>query len=241
MIKRTGKWLFCLLLCVGALTPVFAGPAHPSGFEDKPFNERTIRLQGREKYALITLAYPTTDVVVDNVVNGIYHTSNPHGHPLSLDFEFQGYFWQGVFGTVSFDVSIETRKPESTPWTDMESLREWIRNRGNERNQKNKDAPDRVRTQLMNPFVTQLNGISCIQENVHRGYDTKAERNYYFPFDEDHAIRIRLRMVDNSDRPGLAESDWRERAEVLGERLLSTVRVLVRPNEVVDLRNQDRG
>lgn len=241
MLKRSYQCLLGALLCVGALLPAFAGPAHPSGPEDKPFTERTIRLQGRENYALITLAYPTPDVFVDWVVNGNYYASNPHGWPLSVDFEYQGYFWQGVFGSVTFDVIIEARNPESPPWVDVETLREWIRNRGDARNQKNKGAPADVLTQYLNPFVAQLNGIPCIAEDVHWGYDKTAERNYYFPFDENHAIRIGLRMVDNSNRPGMPESDWRERAQVFGARLLSTVRVLVKPSEIVDLRGQDRG
>lgn len=241
MIKRTCKWLFCALLCAGFLVPAFAGPAHPSGPENMPFNERTIRLQGRENYALITLAYPTPDVDGDKVINGIYYASNPHGWPLSVDFEYRGYFWQGVFGSVTFDVIIEARNPESPPWADVETLREWIRNRGNERNQKNKGAPAEVLTQYLYPLVTQLNGVACIEEDVHWGYEKTAERNYYFPFDESHAIRIGLRFVNNSNRPGMPESDWRERAEVFGARLLSTVKVLVKPSEVVDLRNPDRG
>ncbi|MFM7697454.1 MAG: hypothetical protein ACKO5X_02325, partial [Limnohabitans sp.] len=138
-------------------------------------------------------------------------------------------------------VIIEARNPESPPWVDVEQLRKWIHNRGKERNQKNKGAPADVLRQYMNPFVTQLNGISCIEEDVHWGYDKTAERNYYFPFDENHAIRIGLRMVNNSNRPGMPDSDWRERAEAFGQRLLSTVKVLVKPSELIDLRNQYKG
>lgn len=209
--------------------PLFAGQAHPSSSENSPFNERTIRIHGEEKDLVLTFAYPKPDDIVDWTTNGHYDASNTFGVPLTLVFEYRGHFWQGVFGNVIFDVKINTRRPDSMPWKDMDSLLLGVHSQQISHNKKTEGDHSESRQEWLDPFLSELNGAPCIQQYVKWGDDVKKEKVTYFSFDENHAIEIHVRLVDNSNRPGLTQSDWRPRAEAFASKLLSTVKVHLEP------------
>jgi hypothetical protein len=237
------KCLFSILLsCIallGTAMPLFASPAHPNGPEERTFTERTIRILGKKEDIVLTFAYPQPDDVVDWTQGGSYNASTPFPFPLALRFEYKGYFWQGVFGTVGFDVKINRRKPDSynkgqqetMPWRDIDALLQGIRAQAIAHNQATKNERLENRQEWMEPYLSQLNGIPCIQQYVQLGNHPKERTHYYFPFEEDHALEVIIRLVDNSDRPGLTNSDWRPRAEAFANRLLSTVKVSVKPKD----------
>ncbi len=209
--------------------PMFAGQAHPSGPEKRPFAERTITVQGNTKDCVLTLGYPKPDDIVDWAPKGSYSAMDPWRIPLTLVYEYRGHFWQGVFGGVLFTVKINARKEASKPWTDLESLLEGVRIQRIAHNQATKNNHPENRQEWMEPVQAQLNGIPCVQQYIYWGNDPKGYWLYYFPFEEDHALELEVRMVDNSNRPGLTQSDWRPRAEEFAKRLLSTVKVRVEP------------
>jgi len=211
--------------------PLFAAPAHPSGPEDRTFTERTIWIQGEVKDIFLTISYPKPDDIVDWTKQGSYDASDSFPFPLTLSFEYKGHFWQGVFGTVGFQVKIKKGKADLMPWKDMDALLQGVRTHQIARNQVTKNDTSKSRQVWMEPVLSQLNGIPCIQQYVQVGSNPMGETHYYFPFEEDHALEVVILMVDNSDRPGLTNSDWRPRAEAFANRLLSTVKVSVKPKD----------
>lgn len=209
--------------------PMLAGQAHPNGPEKRPVAERTIRIQGKTQDCVLTLAYPKPDDIVDWAPKGSYNATDPYPIPLTLVYEYRGHFWQGVFGGVTVEIKINSRKPDSPPWKDLESLLEGIRIQRVAHNHATKNNPPESRQEWMEPTLTQLNGFPCVQQYVFKGKNPKGEWHYYFPLGEDHAVELMIWLVDNSDRPGLTQSDWRPRAEAFANRLLSTVRVRMEP------------
>jgi hypothetical protein len=235
------KRLFLSLPCwifVGATISMLAGQAHPNGPEKRPFAERTIRVQGKTQDCTLTLAYPKPDDMVDWTTGDIYDVAKPHATTLLIHFDYKGFFWQGVFGGVTLEIKIDARKSDSPPWRDLASLLERVRIKTKERNERAKKSNDldvklhpnsRHDQEWMEPALSQLNGIPCVQQFV-RGNKAKVAKDecyYYFPFDEDHALVLGVVLVDNSDRPGLTQSNWYPRAEGFANQLLSRVRVHV--------------
>jgi hypothetical protein len=108
-------------------------------------------------------------------------------------------------------------------------LLQGIRIYANNRNEVTKNGPFETRQLWRDPFLSQLNGIPCVQQYVSNGKNLNAEWHYYFLFEDDYALEVIIQMVDNSTRPGLTQSDWRPRAEAFGTKLLSTVKVRVEP------------
>lgn len=219
----------CLMLYFGVAIPLLAAPSHPSGPEGRTFNDRTIRIQGKEQELVVTFAYPKPDEIIDWASNGRYVASN-YSAVLSLRYDYKGYFWQGVFGRVGFDmIVVKPRPPDAVPWKDLNSLMMALRAHWIARNEATKNERSETRQLWMEPSLSQLNGTPCVQEHVTDGNDPNGELHYYFLIDEDHALDIVVKMVDNSTRPGLPKSDWRPRAEVFAAKLLATVRVRYMP------------
>jgi hypothetical protein len=227
MIKNFYFSLLSWLFLLGVSMPLFAGEAHPNGPEDRPFAERTIQTQGKARNIFLTLAFPKPDHIVDWAPNGFYSAADPFPYPLTLTFDYTGYFWQGVFGRVGFDVKINKRKPDLMPWTDLESLLQDIRIQMLDHNLVTKNDTSENHRKWEEPSLSQLNGIPCVQQYVSKGNHSNAERHYYFLFEDDYALEVIIEMVDNSTRPGLTQSDWRPRAEAFGTKLLSTVKVRI--------------
>jgi len=205
--------------------PLFASEAHPNGPKEEGFVERTIRIQGAKNYMDVTLAYPTPNDIADHVNNGKHSVAKENPTFLLLDFAYQGYFWQGVFGRVGLDLRVYKRKSWRAPWTNWESLYQTLLLVQREQNVRAKEDHSKSRELLNEPFMSQLNGVTCIQQNVTIGTKENEQRRFYFLLDEDNAVMIDLQLVDNSDRPDLTKSDWRPRAESFANRLLSTVKV----------------
>jgi hypothetical protein len=208
--------------------PILAGEAHPSGPEDRPFADRTLQVRGVAHDIFLSLSFPKPDDGVDRASNGFFSAaSDPSPVPLMINFDYRGYFWQGVFGAVGFDVRIKRREPDAMPWKDLESLQQGIRIQSIALNQARKNDNSESRQQWAEPFLSQLNGVPCVLQFVSAGNDPKHEWRYYFQFEDDYALEIRVTMVDNSTRPGLVQSDWRPRAEAFANKLLSTVKVRI--------------
>ena len=216
--------MWCLAIYFGVVMPLFAAQAHPSGPEGRAFSDRTILIQGKEQELVVTFAYPKPDEIVDWAPNGRYVASN-YSAVLSLTFDYKGHFWQGIFGQIGFDMIVKPRPPDAVPWKDLNSLMMALRAHWIARNEATKTERSETRQLWMEPFLSQLNGIPCVQEHVTAGNDPKGELHYYFLIDEDHALDIVVKMVDNSTRPGLPESDWRPRAEAFANKLLATVHI----------------
>ncbi|MCA3061204.1 MAG: hypothetical protein ING60_15440 [Rhodocyclaceae bacterium] len=216
--------------------PSFAGVANPSGPEGRPVTERTFRIVGNTHDALVSLAYPTPTDITDHVVDGKYTLVSDIQSALSLRFEYQGFFWQGRFGTVSVLVSRKKRQAAMPPWADLGAVVAWLK--------KDADAHNLSQTQMFlgqlenrmvwtEPLITTLNGIPCIRQEIRRG-NNRANDSwvYYFLVDQDNLVEVDLRTTDNSDRPGLAKSNWYPRAVAFREKLLSTIKVNVVPKLV---------
>ena len=217
-------------IILGVSLPMAAGQAHPKGPEKRSFIERTIKVQGETRTCILTLAYPKPDDVVDWTKGGSFDAADPFPFPLTLRFDYDGHFWQGVFGSVGLDVSINKNKNGSPAWKDIPSLLEGIRLEQVALNKIDEnDKPNRRQAwqEWMDPIASQLNGTPCVQQSVRVSNDSKGETIYYFPLEDNYAIEIEIIMVDNTDRPGLTQSDWRPRAEAFATSLLSTVRVHV--------------
>lgn len=226
MSKRLISSLPCLIF-FGATMPIFAGQAHPSGPENRPFSERTIAIQGMTRNCTLTFGHPKPDDIVDWTSNGRYEAFRPHATMLDLIYEYRGHFWQGVFGSVVLSMRTQVRKPDSPPWTDLQSLLEGVRIQRIAHNQATKANHPDGRQEWLEPVISKLNDIPCIQQYVFRGNNPKGEWLYYFPIDENYVFELSLWFVDNSNRPGLTKSDWHPRAEVFANQLLSTVRIRV--------------
>jgi hypothetical protein len=227
--------LLCWILCFGATMPVFAGPAHPSGPEGRPFIERTIRIQGKTQNVFLSLAHPKTDPIgttngtLDFAPDGFIDAATNRPRFLMLRFSYQGFFWQGVFGSVGLDVVIRTRKPDTASWKTLDDLMQWRRSTQLESNEASKNESSKSRQEYSDPVISELNGTPCVQQYLSHGEEKNAESRHYFPIDEDHAVEVTIKLVDNSDRPGLTESDWRPCAEAFAAKLLATVRVRTGP------------
>lgn len=209
--------------------PLFGGQAHPKGPEGRPFAERTITIHGRTQDCVLTLSYPQPDDIADRVQNG-YYVKDKWDSPFGLEYNYRGHFWQGDFGTLDFSLIIECRVQDSPPWKDMESLLKGIPLQHAAHNQKQKNYPPKDRQEWMEPSLSQLNGIPCVQQYVYRGFDPKGEWLYYFPIDEDHVLVLSFWFVPNRIPGQSAESDWRPRAEALANQILATVRVRWKPS-----------
>ncbi|WP_395010974.1 hypothetical protein [Undibacterium sp.] len=207
--------------------PLFASQAHPNGPKEEGFVERTIRIQGAKNHIDVTLAYPQFGDFVDHVKYGKHSVTEKNPTFLLLDFPYTGYFWQGVFGRVGLDLDVYKRKSREDPWTNWESLFQTILLVQREQNVKAQEntSNSEFRELWNEPFMSELNGVTCIQQNVTVWTRENEKRFFYFLLDEDNAVKIELQLVDNSDRPGLTKSDWRPRAESFANRLLSTVKV----------------
>ncbi len=225
--------LLALAISSGA-TPSIAGVANPSGPEGRPVTERTFRIIGNTHDALVSLAYPTPTDIIDRVVDGKYTLVSDIQSALHLSFGYQGFFWQGRFGTVSLAISRKRRQAAMPPWTTLDVLNVWLRERTAERNivvitefTKLPIDPDH-RTDWTEPLIASLNGVPCIRQEMRRGVNRANDSwIYYFLVDEDNLVEIDVRTTDNSDRPGLAKSNWYPRAVAFREKLLSTIDVKV--------------
>ena len=224
MSKRIFQSFPCLIF-VGVNMPMFAGQAHPNGPENRPFVERTIRIQDKAQDCVFSLAYPKPDDIVDWAPKGLYNAADPYPTPLTLVYQYRGYFWQGVFGGVTLELKINSRKPDQPKWEGLESLLEGVRIQRIAHNKVTKNNPPESRQEWMEPVLSQLNGVQCVQQYVYKGSNPKGEWHYYFPLGDDHAVELIMWLVDNSNRPGLTKSDWQPRAEAFANRLLSTVRI----------------
>lgn len=81
-----------------------ANPVHPQGPDDKIFKNRSITFHGGDHEAVLTLSYPEPDEIVDWTHDGAVNVNDQFKPPLSINFNFTGHFWQGVFGQVGLDV-----------------------------------------------------------------------------------------------------------------------------------------
>lgn len=80
------------------------------------------------------------------------------------------------------------------------------------------------------PVVRTDFGVPCVQILRTRSEGgPKDDRQYYFLFEPDYQIELNIELVDGSDRPGLAKSDWRPRAEAIADKILQSVKVRVEP------------
>lgn len=225
MTTRLFYTILCGILYWGTIMPVFAGLVHPSGPEERPFTERNIRILGTKQDALVTLAYPKPEEFVDHTSGGKYSVSSSPSSVLYLWYEYRGYFWQGKYGTVILDIKFINRKVDAEPIKELNALLQAVRTRSNMRNERTKGDLGDTRQVWSEPFVSQLNGVPCVQQYVDWGKNMKGDGLYYIPFEDNQALEIQISISDNSDTPGKPPSDWRTRAEAFANRLLSSVKV----------------
>jgi hypothetical protein len=222
-IKRRDALRLIAAALAGSSMPTIAGVANPRGPEGRPVIDRTIRFIGKTSDATARIAYPTPDDMVDRAINDSY-VINPHSRvPLLLRYEYSGFFWQGRFGTVKLLLEVAHRTPGAQPWKGYDGLPAWVTEFAKDWNSRLGDAV------WENPSKVEVNGVPCILLSGRIEGRPDEVRRYYFPFEEDYALLLRLDLVDNSNRPGLTKSNWRPRAEAFREQLLSTVRVEVKP------------
>jgi hypothetical protein len=212
---------------------IFASDAHPKGPENRPFMGRTMRIQTNTHNCFLTLAYPKAEEVFDRAPDNVYNAWEPNKDlllsVLSLDYEYRGYFWQGVFGDVSFEVKMEKREAGSPPWTTLEALREDLNVGRLPYNQNQRENPPEGRGERQEAEQVDLNGTQWIRQYESSNTDPREHWYYYLPLEEDYALKLHFWLVDNSHRPGLTRSDWHERAEAFAKKLLATVKVRVEP------------
>lgn len=222
----TSYWQLGLILIVGATTSACAGVEHPSGPEELSMVHRTIQFEGKARNVLLSLDYPAPDEVVDWAPDNSFSVANPRKTALSLTFKYKGHFWQSHFGSVVFIASIFKRQEGLEPWKDMDALLKGALSRHMQYGDETTDLNVPPGTQTwMRPFISQLNGTSCIEQYVAYGNLGNAERLFYIPADEDHALQLKIWLVDNSDRPGLPPSDWLPRAQAFAGKLVSRVKI----------------
>jgi len=238
-MKSNTYVMLLFVYILGVAMPSFAGVANPRGPEGRPVTERTFRIVGNTHDALVTLAYPTPTDIIDRVVDGKYTLVSDVQSALNLWFEYQGFFWQGTFGTVGLAVSRKRRQAAMPPWTNLNVLNAWLRDRTAERNivvitEFTKLPLDpNSRTEWTEPLVASLNGVPCIRQEIRRGNNRSNDSWVYsFLVDQDNLVEVDVRMTDNSDRPGLAKSNWYPRAVAVREKLLSAIKVNVVPTLV---------
>ncbi|MFN8988357.1 MAG: hypothetical protein ACK5VR_18845 [Burkholderiales bacterium] len=232
-MKSNTYVMLLFVYILGAAMPSFAGVANPRGPEGRPVTERTFRIVGNTHDALVTLAYPTPTDIIDRVVDGKYTLVSDVQSALNLWFEYQGFFWQGTFGTVGLAVSRKRRQAAMPPWADLGAVVAWLK--------KDADAHNLSQTQMFlgqlenrmvwtEPLVASLNGVPCIRQEIRRGNNRSNDSWVYsFLVDQDNLVEVDVRMTDNSDRPGLAKSNWHPRAVAFREKLLSAIKVNVVP------------
>ncbi|MCA3024636.1 MAG: hypothetical protein ING73_12690 [Rhodocyclaceae bacterium] len=232
-MKSSTYVMLLFVYILGVAMPSFAGVANPRGPEERPVTERTFRIVGNTHDALVTLSYPTPDRTIDRFVNGVYGRSSRFVGAFFAEFGYQGFFWQGRFGTVDLALDRISR-PQGTPlWKDVGAVVAWLK--------KDAEAHNLSQTQMFlgqlenrtvwtEPQITTLNGVPCIRQEIRRG-NNRANDSwvYYFLVDEDNLVEVDVRMTDNSDRPGLAKSNWYPRAVAFREKLLSAIKVNVVP------------
>lgn len=222
-IKRRHTLGLIATALAGNSMPTIAGVANPRGPEGRPVIDRSIRFVGKASEVRIRIAYPTPDDVIDRSANDSHQITPQSLVPLLLRYEYNGFFWQGRFGTVKLLIEFEKRKPGLPPWNGYDQLLAWVTAFAQDWNSKPGDAIWDA------PRKIEVNGVPCILLSGRIEGRPDEVRRYYFPFEEDYALLLRLDLVDNSDRPGLTKSNWRPRAESFREQLLSTVRVEVKP------------
>jgi len=216
-----GAVLCCLLL--GASMPLFAGKAHPKGPEGRPFTEHSMTFRGDGKNCVLTLSYPKPDDIGDRV-HGSYQVDG-FDSPFALFYNYRGHFWQGEFGSLAIGLYIIPRPAKSPPWKDIDSLLKGIQMKRTSDNKETSGNSPEARQEWMEPFLSQINGIPCVQQYVYRGFDPKGEWLYIFPIDENHALEISFHFIRNRIPGQPDKSDWRPRAEELAKRILATVKV----------------
>ena len=200
-----------------------ADPYHPKGPEDKRFHERSIEFRGEGRRATMTLAYPEPDEIVDWVRDGVFDVYGPYRPPLTLNFNFSGRFWQGVFGRVGLDIDLLRKKLGTPEWNDLPDLLSALRIQQAQANGITMNDTSNSRQKWLAPEMIVLNGIPCIRESVVVGNNPGGTIRYYLLFDKNIAIELDFSLIDNSDREGLPKSDWRPRAEQFLTRLVSTI------------------
>lgn len=200
------------------------GLTRSAGPEDRKSVERRIVFDRESKHVSLVIQHPETDETVDFVVDGHYTVPSPRTWPVSLRWDFRGYFWQGNFGSVRLDVKIKARDTTAGRWGTIDGLLIGLREESIARNLIASASPQQSRQEWLEPYISSLNGVPCIQQYMQLGVDKKAEWLYFFPFDDNFAIELRIVMVDNSKRPGVSASDWRIRADAFAERLLGSIR-----------------
>lgn len=207
--------------------PVFANPAHPTGPEDRPFKERSITFYGDGRKAELTLAYPDPDQVIDRVNNAAVNVYGKHQTPLSMNFNYSGHFWQGIFGRVGVDVKLKVNDPNLPKWNDISDLFSELKLHQINRNKLTENEVSKTRQEWLSPEIVQINGFPCIKQDVKIGGNSLGEIHYYFLFSPDRAIEVKFSLIDNSARPGLVTSDWRPRAEYFLNKLILSIRFRV--------------
>jgi len=187
-------------------------------------SERTIAISCLDRRFLLTWRYPAPDDIVDWTSENKYDCSKPHATMLDIVYEYNGHFWQGLLGRLHIASKTISRKSNLPAWDSLDSLsRSLIIERADwvARNQANSNDPP---LQYHDPILFTLNDIPCLQQYIPRVEDTKAECQYYFLLDTDHALRISVIFADNNI-PGQPQSDWRSRAEALASSILSSINI----------------
>lgn len=224
-----------LVFCGAALLS-FAGVAHPSAPDDAPFKERVFEFVGDGHQASLTLAYPTPSEVVDSVGDrpfDVYRKTS--SSVMFMNFNFTGYFWQGIFGRVGLDVKIFRLDTGEAEWNTLDDLLNvLIVRRANYEKKLKGGSFLNNHTRWLNPEMSNLNGVPCVRLVVSEGDNLNAEYRYYFLLDQRHAINVTFSLIDNSGRPGLAESDWRPRAEKMREKMLAGLKFSIKRSESLD-------
>lgn len=232
--------------------PLLSMDAHPNGPEKRPFSERTLVLRGQTHQAILSFAHPAPEDSVDWTDRGLFwvgHTRNPTPPWIYwAGFDYKGWFWQGRFGSVGISVILDARQPHEAPWSSPEIFFHTVQMRTKDWNNENKLKLEQTQrmvnvgelpktTKLSDsdqertaPKWVEVNGVRWAFQYENSGTDPKDFRWYTFPIDADTAVKIRLKLTDNSHRPGLTKSDWRPRAEAFAQRLLSTIKIRIEPN-----------
>lgn len=171
-------------------------------------------------------------------------------------YPFRGHFWQGIFGSVFIGIEVVKRakklefdprfqaKPDPMvtegarvwnelirhPWKQTGDICSFWEHWGDYQNQlQTKTNHPENRHISTQPQVVLINGIECLRIIESHGSAPRAQEMYYFLLESDCQVQLTIQLVDNSDRPGLAKSDWRPRAEALAARIIESLKVRVEP------------
>lgn len=219
-----------LILFGGGICAQAFGKAHPSGFENRKFFEKRFVIQGEQKSLGVEFLHPKPTDSFDLLRANSKVNGKPYWTPLSLHFEYRGLFWQGTFGAAVISFDLIKRSSDELPWVGLAELLSSLKRRTEKKRTWSRDDISSSKQHWSEPAVVDLNGMQCIRQDRF-GSGVSTQTNFYFLFENNYAMNVRVELVDNSNRPGLPSSDWFPRAQGLANEIIATLKVSLSENE----------